>query len=242
MKWARAQSGDEDEQMQTPARHVVGRARLIALAAAVAGLCVWLLVHDDPKTYERTLTFVILPSASLDAGEIPDALRSLDQQNSQISGTMAAAVGSKAFLRSSSRAALSGPLGSGYGIAAGVRPGSDALTVRLDGPDPEVLSRIGPVLSTKAVSWVGANMRSYRLQQLDSVPSDGPVAPKTFQLVAVAAFLAAALALGAAWLEGTARLRRSRRDDEGAVVTLAEGDSRVVRWERQQDAETRRQG
>lgn len=243
MRWVGPPPASADE--RTPARHMLHRAWLIAASALIAALLVWVLLRDNPKTYERTLTFVILPSASLEAGEIPDALRSLDQQNSQISGTMAAAVGSKAFLRAAAQQALRRPPGDGYESSAGVRPGSDALTVRLRGPSPAVLAAIAPVLSTKAVRWVDANMRSYRLQQLDSAPSEGPVAPKTFQLVVVAAFLAAMLALGAAYLEGRARWRRASVGS-GVVVTLPEDDSRVVpyqpaaRVERHQDAETRR--
>jgi hypothetical protein len=52
-------------------------------------------------------------------------------------------------------------------------------------------------------------VRSYRLQQLTNEASAGPVAPKPFQLMVVAALLAGVLGLGAAYLEGAARSRRS---------------------------------
>lgn len=232
----------------TPARNVVRRTWLLVVLAIAAGAITWFLVRDDPKTYERTLTFVILPSAKLDVGEIPDALRSLDQQNSQISGTIAAAVGSKQFLRTAARVALRRPLGPGYEIGAGVRPGSDALSVRLRGPDARVLASVASVLSVRAIRWVDANMRSYRLQRLDNAAPTGPVAPKTFQLVAVAAFLAAALAFGAAYLEGTARARRGRAGDSSVASAEVQAPSNVLRYdadprfERRQDGDTRRQG
>ena len=225
--------------------NVVRRAWLLVLLAAAAGTLTWFLVRDDPKTYERTLSFVILPSERLDVGQIPDALRSLDQQNSQISGTIAAAVGSKAFLRAAARRALERPVARGYEIDAGVRPGSDALSVRLRGPQPGVLAAIAPVLSRRTIRWVEANMRSYRLQRLDNAASDGPVSPKTFQLVAVAAFLAAALAFGVAYFEGVARARSSRGQETVAVD--GPGGGRVLRYEpdarfeHRQDVDSRQQ-
>lgn len=237
-----------DVRRPTPARNVVRRAWLIVALAVACGTVTWYLVRDDPKVYERTLSFVILPSARLDVGEIPDALRSLDQQNSQISGTIAAAIGSKAFLRSAGAAAVRRPLGPNYEVNAGVRPGSDALSVRVRGPNPRVLAAVGPELSQRAVRWVDRNMRSYRLQRLDNVAPTGPVAPKTFQLIGVAAFLGAALAFGAAYAEGSARARRARDEAAARDEPHEGGPSRVVRYdtgtplERRHDVDARRHG
>lgn len=237
--------------------HLLRRSWAIVLLGAVAAAVTWWVVHDDAKTYERTLTFVILPSPELDVSEIPNALRSLDQQSSQISGTIATVVGSKAALRQAANETLGTGPGPGYTIRSGVRPGSDALTIRLQGPRAATLARLAPAIAANTIDWVDSNMRSYRLQQLDSQASDGPIAPKTFQLVAVAAFLAAALAFAAAYLERSSRAARRESapstgphvvtgiDDAGAEGSEAPS-SRILHYgidperERRQGGETRR--
>lgn len=201
------------------------RSWLIVLFAVCAGLLTWLVVHNDPKTYERTLTFVILPSHGLAVDKIPDAMRSLSQQNSQISGTIAAAVGSDGFVNAAARKATGASLGPAYHTDTGIRPGSDVLKTRLRGPDPDMLAAVGPVLATNTITWVSSNMKAYRLELLGDDASAGAVAPKTLQLAGIAAFLAGMLAFAGVYLEAVSKRRISdtaRETLEDDVPVLSE--------------------
>ena len=200
------------------------RSWLILLFIVSAGLLTWLVARDDPKTYERTLTFAILPSRDLAVDRIPDAMRSLSQQNSQISGTIAAAVGADGFVDVAARSATGKNLGPAYDTETGVRPGSDVLTTRLRGPDRHVLAALGPVLAANTIVWVNSNMKAYRLELLGDDAPAGAVAPKPLQRGLIAAFLAALLAVAGVYAEAAV----SNKGSFGRQRETANADVQVL--------------
>jgi capsular polysaccharide biosynthesis protein len=187
-------------------RFLLLRLPVVALAAALAGAAAYVVLSGREPVYERTVTFVLRPSANLTDAQIPDAVRGLSQQDAQLVNTIGSALGSRRFLAEALRRAQI-PGGDAYSARSSVRPGSDIVEIRLRGPDPDALTRLGDEHTDVAAAWVGTVYRAYTLELLQAEGGETPVAPRTGQTTVLAALLGAFLAAGAVFAEWKARRR-----------------------------------
>jgi hypothetical protein len=194
---------------------------LIAVIVALGSLTAWLAVRDDPKIYERTLVFVLRPSPALDDSQVPDAVRGLAQEEAQLLHTVSRVAESDRLLHlASKRGFARSSLGDDYTLKSVVTPGSDVIEVRLRGPEPTVLNRLGAALAVTASRWVARVYGAYRLEFLEAEVSSGPVLPETGQTVLLAALLAALVAVGAVFTE--AKLREKCGETAKAAPAAAD--------------------
>jgi len=207
-------------------RYFAIRVGLVLLAGVLAGAAAWLVVRDQPPEYERTLTFVLRPSANLTDAQIPDAVRGLSQQDAQLVNTIGGAIGTQRFLE---RALLQAGVerGERFSARSTVRPGSDIVEIHLLGPDPEPLVTVGDRYSALARFWVGDVYRAYTLDFLEVDASEGPVAPRVGQMIGLATMLGLLLGAGVVFAEWKARGRHvllsggalsTRRADRALLV------------------------
>jgi hypothetical protein len=218
-----------------PLLTVLLRIALVALAGIVAGSAAWLAVRGQPEEYERTLTFLLRPGASLSDAQIPDAVRGLSQQDAQLVNTIGGALGTDRFLRSS-LAAVGVEAAEGYSARSSVVPGSDIVEVHLRGSDPDDLAEIGQSYRRLATDWVSSVYRAYSLDFLEEEASPGPVAPRTAQVVSLATLLGLLLAVGVVFAERKARQRLAasatlRRRVPGGGLTPVDGRRRFDQLE-----------
>jgi hypothetical protein len=186
------------------------RGVLVALAAVVAAGAAWLVVREQPKVYERTLTFVLLPGPTLNDSQIPDAVRGLSQQDAQLVNTIGAAIGSDRFLSEALRRAdATEP--AAYSARSSRRPGSDIVELRLRGPDPGVLAAVAEQHLSLATRWVGSVYRAYRLEFLQEDASIGAVEPRLAETVGLALLLGLFVGGAAVFVEWKARQRPQGR-------------------------------
>jgi hypothetical protein len=216
-------------------RFLLLRLPLLLLAGLAAGTAAWWLVQDQAPVYEQTLTFVLRPSASITDAQIPDAVRGLSQQDAQLVNTIGGAIGSQRFLVDALDAARVDDRDA-YSARSSVRPGSDIVELHLQGPDPEGLESVADRYETRASRWVDDVYRAYTLEFLEADASSGPVAPRTEQLVSLAALLGALLAGGVILAEWKARRRfapaeQPRRPEPTQDVLVEDSTGRVDRLE-----------
>jgi uncharacterized protein involved in exopolysaccharide biosynthesis len=197
--------------MVSPAQRLKRRVLLVLLLALVTGAGTWLVVQGEDPTYERSISFVILPGADLTNSGVTEALRALDQENAQVAGTIGAYIGSRNFLQQAARAQLGHEVDDKYSVDVAVRPGSDVIEVRLRGPSEANLSLLTKELETSAPAWVDRNYRAYRLSFLETDAPDDAVGPRTFALTVLGFVLGALLGIAAVFFE-----RYLRRTGAGA--------------------------
>src|SRR5262245_44228913 len=70
------------------ALHLLRRAWLVVLMATLAGVTAWLTVSGQNDVYEAKVTSVLRPAPSLDAAEVPDAVRNLSSDSGQLRTTV----------------------------------------------------------------------------------------------------------------------------------------------------------
>lgn len=197
---------------------------LLALAGAAVG---WLFATTVPEQYQRTAVFVVRPQAGLEAGSVPDAVRGLAQQDSQLVRTIARVLETDRILQPASLQALGTPLPDDYSVNASVSPGSDVVRVALRGPEPADLVPLARELTQVASGWVGTTYRAYALERIENRAEDGPVSPDVVQIAVLAGLIGGLLGFAAALIEAHWRQSRVRAEDAaaGAVEPGASGPS-----------------
>ena len=191
--------------------------RTLALLVALpllAAVVAWPVVTSRGEAYERTMVFVVRPSPSLDPSQVPDAVRGVGQESSQLVFTVARVIQTEPFRRVLGRA-----LGAQYELEAAVPPATNVIEVRVRGPDPNLLRRFESEFVDRTSLWVEDTYPAYRLDFLEGRTA-GPVGQSTLQLVALAALLGLLVALLAVFA-------RSRRGEQAAPSPTEEDESRV---------------
>lgn len=187
-------------------RHLVRRAWLVVLFGLLAALAAYTVSRNPPTVYRSTLTFVLQPAPDLETGEIPDAVRGIAQESGHLRNTVAAIVGTRAFLDRAGLESVGRELVPEYGIVASVNPDTDILVLSLEGPDRGVLQRVGPTLAEQAAGWVESVYRVYRLTLFDTVTPGDPLPAQTGRNIALAGVLGILLGFGLAYAERHMRL------------------------------------
>jgi capsular polysaccharide biosynthesis protein len=195
-------------------RLLLRRIWLLVGLAAVAGLAAFFTTRGGEVVYERTTVFVLRPSALIQDAQIPDALRGIAQQDSQLIQTVARVIETDRFLRQSFRgvdtdAALVEGIDPRYEIQSGIRPGSDVIEVAVRGPDQDVLDELAANFADDAADWVSNVYRAYTLELLEISASDGPVSTDPTQLVVLAALLGLLIGAGVVAAEHKSRQQRA---------------------------------
>ena len=215
---------------------------MVALTA-LAGASAYLAVRNDPKVYERTVSFVLGPSSTVRPERVPDTIRSLEEDGAMVQ-TVRGLLGSALFLEIAADEARR-ELGPDYTLNASVRPGSNILDARINGPDAEVLTDLGEELPAVAAEWVDENYRVYELSFLESEAPDGPVLPRVMQTTLFAAVVGFMLAIAAVFAEGLARAPRRYEawtDDAGRAPAGAPAPAVAVGGRRDDGHADRRAG
>ena len=217
---------------------------MVALTA-LAGASAYLAVRSDPKVYERTVSFVLGPSGKVAPERVPDTIRSLEEDGAMVQ-TVRGLLGSALFLDLAADEA-NRELGPDYSMSASIRPGSNILDARINGPNPDVLAEIGDELPDVAADWVNTNYRVYELSFLESDAPAGPVLPRVGQTTAFAAVVGFMLAVAAVFAEGLVRApRREERpleeapQAEPAPAAVAVAPKRTARTRREDGRAERR--
>jgi capsular polysaccharide biosynthesis protein len=199
-------------------RLLLRRSWLVILLAAAAGVNGWIAVKDDPKIYEHSVHFVLGPSARVQPVNIPDAIRSLDEEGPVVH-TVRGVLGSDRLLKQAAADALGSELPSSYKISSSIVPGSTIMETTLQGPDPDRLERLADSFARIAATWVGTNYRAYNLELLETEAPDAPVSPQVRRTVVLATFLGGLFALAIVLFEAAVftRPRLARQRMRGAA-------------------------
>lgn len=201
------------------------RALAVVGLAALAGLAAFVVLSDEPKTYEVESSFAIRPSDEVQTAELPDVVGTLAEPDNAVTETIVNILGSE-LLRDSAAEAARLPLdsvgesGAEYSWTASRRPGSAIIDIRLTGPSDEKLLAMQAAAAEEAARLVGRSYGLYRLEALSSPTSPDEVDANVAQKVALAIVLGALL--GLALLLAERRLRSTL----GARPLDGRGDGR----------------
>lgn len=174
---------------------------LLVALAAVAGITVFLTTRGADVVYERTTVFVLRPSALIEDAQIPDAIRGIAQQDSQLIHTISRVIETESFLRE----AFVGVRTDGervegidprFEIQSAISPGSDVIEVAVRGPDEAALDLLAENFATRASGWVSEVYRAYSLDLLEISEPPGPVSTDPTQLILLAILLGLLIGVG----------------------------------------------
>ncbi len=179
----------------------LGLLLLVLVPAVLAAAVAFAVVGSRETTYERTMVFVIRPSPELDPTQVPDAVRGVGEESSQVVFTVARVMQTEPF-----RGAF-GPPGSDLALEASVAPATNVIEATVSGPDEDGLRRAQEVYVSRISTWVELTYPAYRLDLLESTARAGS-AQSAVQVVALAALLGLLLGL-------LALLLLTRRGDRG---------------------------
>lgn len=191
------------------------RVWLLGLTCAVAGAFGWLLVRDDPKIYERELTYVIRPSPALDDSAYADALSTIDRELTGVEPTLLRIVGRPEFLAQAIE--RSGRGNATNGLRATIRPGSNIVDITIQSSDRSFLGDLSTAVASLAEEWLDTTYRGvYVLDPLLVTARRDAVEPDVGHAIEVGIVIGAAAGLVVVLVEtlvapARARSRRSQR-------------------------------
>lgn len=194
------------------------RAWLILGLAVLAGLTAFVITRGGEEAiYEERAVFVLRPSAAIEDAQIPDAIRGIAQQDSQLIHTVSRVIETEGFLQAAFEG-IDREIDPAYDLRAAIIPGSDVVEVSLRGPDRDVLRGLAGTFAAEATEWVDSNYRAYSFDLLELVPSDGPISASPNQTIMLAALLGLLIGIGVVTAEHKAL---GRRTGSGVVATAA---------------------
>jgi uncharacterized protein involved in exopolysaccharide biosynthesis len=199
---------------------------LVLALAALGGGTAAFATSDAPVVYERTAVFVLRPSSEINDEQVPDAIRGIAQQDSQLVRTVSRVIATDRFLDGAFDIAFARDPAPGYELSSVISPGSDVIEVSLRGPDESTLDAVVGEFAAEASKWVVSVYRAYTLDLLEVNTPSGPVGTDPFQLIALAALLAGLMGVGVVFLEHKAR--KARAPEPPAAAPSAEPASPVV--------------
>jgi capsular polysaccharide biosynthesis protein len=203
------------------------RALAVVALAALAGIAAFVVVSNEPNTYQRQSSFAIRPSEAVPPGTVPDVVGTLSNTDNAVTETIVDIVGSARVRDSAARAAGLSPdsvaaSGAKYSWTAAHRPGSAIVDLTVTGPDDGKLAEMQAAAGPDAARVVQANYSVYRLESLGAPTSSQQVGPKTKQSVALAVLVGALLGIGLLIVE------RKLRESLGARTLEPGPDGRPI--------------
>jgi capsular polysaccharide biosynthesis protein len=189
---------------------------LLAALAFIAGITAFALTRGAEVTYERTNVFVLRPSAAISDAQIPDAIRGIAQQDSQLIHTVARVLETDRFARAAFRGVdTDGERVAGvdpqYEITSAIVPGSDVIEVAVRGPDEAVLDDLAANFGDEASDWVASVYRAYSLDLLEIDAPEEPVSTDPTQLIVLAILLGLLIGVGVVVVERKAQATAKTR-------------------------------
>ena len=203
--------------------------------AAVAGLVAFVMVSDDPKTYERESSYAIRPSETVSDVALPDVTGTLAQPDSAVTVSIVDMLGSARVRSYAARYAGLPPSsvaegGAPYVWSASRRPGSAIVDIRLSGPDDSNLLAMHAAASREADRLVESVFPLFRLGSLSAPTTRKEVDPKVAQTVGLAlllgALLGSALFLLERRLTSSLRARTPALGRDGGPTATPRSDGR----------------
>jgi hypothetical protein len=195
--------------------------------AALAGLTAFMAVRNDPKTYERELSFAIRPSETVPPDALSDVTGTLAQPDSAVTVSIVDILGSSRLRSSAAQQAGLSPgsvaeSGAPYQWNASRRPGSTIIDLRLTGPDDAKLVAMQTGAAAEAASLVESNYTLFRLEPLSAPTPRRQVGPQIDRTVGLAVllggFLGITLVLLDRRLRGSSSGRPRDRGGEGRPI------------------------
>lgn len=211
---------------------LVQRLWLVVLLAVLAGVSAWALTRGGTETYEREVVFVLRPSAQVRDVQIPDAVRGIASQDSQLVHTVSRVIETDRFLEQAFDDAFDREPIEGYTLSSSLVPGSDLIEVALQGPDEAVLDGLAEAYTDEAPDWVRDVYRAYSLDLLEIRAPDGPVSMDPRQTIAFAALLGLLLGVGVVFAERKARERMAEPPPVELIEPVEPEPARVRRVDR----------
>jgi hypothetical protein len=182
-------------------RHTFRRRVWLVVVACVAGMgLAWLVVRGDPRIYERELTYVIRPAASLDDSAYGDALSTIDHEITGVEPTLLQVLGEPEFLARAVERVGSGE--ESNSLRATIRPGSNIIDVTLRSSDRAALRSLSTEVASRAEQWLDATYHGvYVLDPLLVTVRPDAVAPDVGHAIEVGFVIGAAAGVVLVFLE-----------------------------------------
>ncbi len=193
--------------------------------ALLAGLTAFVLTRNVADTFERKAVFVLRPGADISDAQIPDAVRGISQQDAQLVQTVSRVIETDRFLGEAFLRGVSTPPDPKYILISTITPGTDVITVVLEGPEPEVLEAVMTAFAEEASQWVSDVYRAYELELLENTAPEESVSAGPLQSIVVAMLLGLLIGIGFVFAESKTRQKVALQTAPPRRVDPGSGES-----------------